>query len=123
MIPKFSIIGEEGNSYHCNSIIPVDSIKHKVEKYNIIWLNNPSTCRHFCKNKNCEVMKNLKELEDEYFKNIRCSLCETGRIEWGFFLIIHKLKKANLLPKNFTYLCCACYKEIGEIEWLLLLRE
>lgn len=45
-----------------------------------------------------------------------CEICGNGVIDPSYVEIINKLKRANLLEKDYKLICCACYyikKKIG----------
>lgn len=124
MIPKIVIIGDITFSYHCKSAIPIEERKVSFEMdSNVLRLVHSTACHFFCKNQKCINKKNIVELQTEYYKASQCKSCEFNKIDWGFFLIIYKLKKEGLLPENFISLCCTCYKLFGEENWSKLMEK
>jgi len=118
MKPNIVIEGGSYFSYYCESAIPIEEINGTI-----LTLNTSNSCHFFCKNNNCDNKKNIVELQKEYHRNMMCKICEKNKIEWGFFLIIHKLRKEGLLPKNFVCVCCKCYNLIGEEECEKIMSE
>ncbi len=122
MIPKIIISGRF--NYWCESAFPIEEAEESFEDNGKrVSLFTSNSCHFFCKNAKCVNKKNIVEIQKEYYKNIICKICDRHKIEWGFFLIIYKLKKEGLLPKNFACVCCRCYNEIGEEDWEKILKE
>ena len=123
MIPEIIITKSKYYFYYCKSVIPIESYEDMVKQYQgKIHLCGSNSCHYYCKNQECEIKKNIVDLQNEYFKHNICSICSERKIDWGFFLVINRLKKEGLLPENFTYICCYCYKEIGDEKWLKLMK-
>ncbi len=111
-------------TYWCESAYPIEEAVDRfvINEYSLN-LQTSNSCHFFCKNEKCDNKKNIVKLQEEYFKQIKCKSCNTYTIEWGFFLIIYKLKVKGLLPKNFACVCCGCYKKIGEEGWEKILQK
>lgn len=50
-----------------------------------------------------------------YRVNARCSLCGE-RVDFGYFIFVYLLEKADLLPKKFKMRCCICDIEERKIK-------
>lgn len=123
MIPKIIINGGYSFIYFCKSALPIEEIKERfVDGGHVLHLFQSNACHYYCKNQECVNKINIVELQKEYFKVVKCCLCGNINIEWGFFLIIHKLKKEGLLPESFVYLCCKCYRDFGKENWLEMME-
>ena len=108
MIPEIKLHGSVVYGFICKSAIPIEEAERAVKINGGLSLVDSNSCHHYCKNHECDYKKNITKLQKEYFHNCRCTFCDR-KVEWGYFLIIRRLKREDLLEKKFVPVCCWCY--------------
>ena len=79
----------------------------KILNPNKIWFFKVSNNEEYNK-----LFAFARSKDDFYSKSKRncCGYCGEDNLMWQYIYMIHRLKKANLLPKDYKMICCKCYE-------------
>jgi len=82
----------------------------EIDKHNIILLRSSCMSRSPRGDKCFDCLLFNPKFTQYYRDNDRCSCGR--RVDFGYFMLIYLLEKAELLPDDFKMECCICKKEI-----------
>lgn len=103
--PSIAISKSISNNYyyHCLSYSTGEHHFNDTSPANVIGSTN--LC-HTCANKKCIYHNNYKIFK--YYLNVcKCVACK-GHLDFGYIIIISRLREHNLLKKDIDFLCCRC---------------
>ena len=114
-IPNIEITSATGDIFHYKCAKTKQNLRSACSSSRAIDYHDLTQCY--------ECLGYNRSFARFYYKNAHCSECGM-RLDFGYFILIFLLEKAELLPKKFKMFCCTCYisherkkniKELAEV--------